>query len=85
MKIYTGVTILQIHNSTAPPRWSSSRRSSLLTREIGFKPTVGQINTSCHRLATDAALHCLPWRKLRRWAPPTRDSLTGTTSSIIKI
>ena len=46
-----------------PPRWLSGRRSSLLTRETGFKHRVGQINISCHQLATDVALHCVPWRK----------------------
>ena len=61
-----------------PPRWSSCRRSRLLTRETGFKPRVGQVNTSCHRLVIDAALHCVPWLKLQRWAPQTRYTLTGT-------
>ena len=42
------------------------------------QPQIGQISTSCQRLATDATLHCVPWRKLRRWAPPTRYTLTGT-------
>ena len=40
--------------------------------ETRFKPRVGQINTSCRRLATDATLHCVPWRKLWRWASLTR-------------
>ena len=31
---------------------------------------VGQINASSHRLDTDATLHCVPSRKLQRWAPP---------------
>ena len=66
-------------------RWSSGRRSSFLTRKTGFKPRVGQINTSCHRLASNATLHCVPWHKLRRWVPPTRYILTDTTSSIMKI
>ena len=39
------------------------RRSNRLTRETGFKPQVGQINTynsNYHRRATDAILHCVP-------------------------
>ena len=54
-----------------PLRWSSSRPSSPLTQVTGFKPRVSQIYTGCHRLATDATLHCVPWPKLRRWTPPT--------------
>ena len=50
----------------------NGRRSSLLTRETGFKCRVGEIVTICHQLATDATLHSVPWRKLRRWAAPTR-------------
>ena len=57
----------------------------LLTRETGFKPLVGQNNTSRHRLATNATLHCVPWCKLRQWAVPTRYTLTDIASSIIKI
>ena len=35
-------------------KWSSDKRSRLLTRKTGFKPIVSQTNTSCHRAATDA-------------------------------
>ena len=31
---------------------------------MGLNRRVGQINTSWHRLPTDATLHCVPWRKL---------------------
>ena len=36
-----------------------------------FTPRIGHINLSGHQLATDATLHCVPWHKSRRWAPPT--------------
>ena len=73
------------HNHSSPPRWLSGRRSSHSMRKTGFKPRVGQFSRSFHQLATDAIMHCVPWRKLRRWAPPTRYILFGTTSSILKI
>ena len=70
-------------NKPRPPRWSIGRRSRLLTWEVGwFKP---RVDTSCHRLATDTILHCVPWSKLRRWDPPTRYTSTCTTSIIMKI
>ena len=69
----------------APFKWSSGRRSTFLTRETGFKSRVDQINTSYYRLATNAILHCVPWHKLRQWAPPTHYILTCAMSSIIKI
>ena len=53
----------------------SYKRSSLLTRQTGFKPRVGQIKTSCHPLATHATLYCVPWRKLRQCSPRTRYTL----------
>ena len=33
---------------------------------------------NCHRRATDANLHCVLWRKLRRWAPLNSLHLTVT-------
>ena len=51
---------------------------SILTREIGFKPCVGQINTTCNWLNTDANLRCVFWRKLRQWDALTHYTLTGT-------
>ena len=66
------------------PRWLSGRRSSLLTRETGLKPCVGQINTTCHRLNTEANLRCVFWRKFRQWDALTHHTLTITKDDINK-
>ena len=36
------------------------------------------------QVATNAILHFVPWCNLRRWAPQTRFTLTGTISSVVK-
>ena len=66
-------------------RCLSGRRLSFLVRKTGLKPRVGQINTSCYGLVTDATLHYVPWRTLRQWTALTRYTLTSTKMNILKV
>ena len=49
---------------------------ALCRRILGSIPKFVKLTQVCHQLVTNATLHCVPYRKLRRWATPTHYNQT---------